>query len=101
MDRQSRKKALQSIMWDYSIAPEEIEMLIDGKIDRAGHYTLNMLFAKVLMELPWFTIISIMPVGQVKDLLTDEVIEMLWPKSVQNKYKYVRKRLQETLQTTR
>ena len=97
MDKQQRHKVLKSIMWDYSISTGEMEELLDGKIDKAGHYTREKLFAKMLTGLPWFTIIRILPVENVKDMLTDEVIGVLWPKSVQKKYEYVKKRLQEAL----
>ena len=55
------------------------------------------LFAKMLIGLPWYTIIQLLPVEKVKEMLTDEIIGALWPKSVQNQYKYVRQRLQEAL----
>ena len=97
MNKQQQQKALQSIMWDYSISATDIEKLLEGKIDKAGHYTREKLFTKMLTSLPWYTIIQLLPVEEVKKMLTDEIIELLWPKSVQKQYKYVRKRLQETL----
>ena len=84
-------------MWDYAISQNDMADLLDGKIDKAGHYTREKLFAKMLTGLPWYTIIQILPVDVVKKMLTTEVITLLWPKSVQKKYEYVRKRLQETL----
>lgn len=97
MDKQQRHKVLQSVMWDYSISAGDMENLLDGKTDKAGHYTREKLFAKMLAGLPWFTIIQVLPVENVKEMLTDEVIAVLWPKSVQKQYEYVRKRLQEAL----
>jgi hypothetical protein len=97
MDKQQRHKVLKSVMWDYSISASDMEELLDGKIVKAGHYTREKLFVKMLTGLPWFTIIQLLPVENVKDLLTDEVIGVLWPKSVQKQYEYVRKRLQEAL----
>jgi hypothetical protein len=97
MDKQQRHKVLQSVMWDYSISTGDMEKLLDGKIDKAGHYTREKLFAKMLTGLPWYTIIQLLPVEIVKEMLTDEVIGALWPKSVQKQYEYIRKRLQETL----
>jgi len=88
-------------MWDYSISAKDMEKLLDGKIEKAGHYTRDTLFAKLLIGLPWYTIIQLLPVEKVKELLTEEVISLLWPKSVQEQYKYVRKRLQEALPNTR
>ena len=101
MNKQQRHKVLQSIMWDYSISVVDMEKLLDGKIDNAGHYTREKLFAKMLTGLPWYTIIQLLPIENVKKMLTDELIGTLWPESIQKQYKYVRKRLQETLPETR
>lgn len=101
MDNQQRHKILESVMWDYSISAKEMDDLLDGKIDKAGHFTREKLFSRILTGLPWYTIIQILPVETVKEMLTDEVISSLWPQSVQNQYKYVRKRLQEALPDTR
>src|SRR5512135_1273134 len=97
MNRQLRYKILKSVMWDYDISPADMESLLNGKIDRAGHYSRKQLFAKLLTGLPWFTIIQLFSVEDVKELLTDEVINSLLPDSVKKQYEYVRKRLQEVL----
>lgn len=97
MNTQQRHKVMQSVMWDYTISTSDMDKLLDGKIDKAGHYTREKLFAKMLTGLPWYTIIQLLPIENVKEMLTDEVIGTLWPKSVQKQYEYVRKRLQETL----
>jgi hypothetical protein len=97
MDKQHRHKILQAVMWDYQISAGDMADLLDGTIDKAGHYTREKLFAKMLTGLPWFTIIQLLPVENVKEMLTDEVIAVLWPKSVQKQYEYVRNRLQEAL----
>lgn len=94
-------QALKSIMWDYDITVEEMNMLIDGKITKAGHYTFESLFVKMASGLPWFSIVAIFGPEKIKELLTEDVIRKIWPKSVQEKYYYVRKRLQEALPDTK
>ena len=101
MNTQQRHKVLQSVMWDYNISTIEMDKLIDGRIDKVGHYTREKLFVKMLAGLPWYTIIQLWPVENVKEMLTDEVIRALWPKSVQKQFEYVKKRLQETLPNSR
>lgn len=90
-------KALKAVMWDYNISEQEIENLISGKNINAGHYTLETLFIKMASGLPWFTIVDIFGPEKIKELLTDDVIRRIWPKSVQKRYMYVRKRLHEAL----
>jgi hypothetical protein len=55
MDKQQRHKLLQSVMWDYSISAGDMEKLLNGKIYKAGHYTREKLFAKMLTGLPLFS----------------------------------------------
>ena len=64
-------------MWDYSISVDDIEKLPDSKIDKAGHYTRDKLFAGMLRGLPWYTVIQLLPATDVKEMLTDEVIGVL------------------------
>lgn len=97
MNTQQRHKILQSVMWDYAISVSDLDKLLDGKIEKAGHYTREKLFAKMLNGLPWFSILQLWPVDTIKEMLTYEVIGALWPKSVQKQYEYVRKRLQEAI----
>lgn len=101
MNQQQKHKLFRSVMWDYSVSAGDMEKLLEGKIDKAGHYTREKLFAKMLTGLPWYTIIQLLPVKDIKEMLTDEVIGTLWPKSVQKQYEYVRKRLQEAIPETR
>ena len=101
MDKQQRHKILNSVMWDYSVSVSDMDELLNGKIDKAGHYTREKLFAKILIGLPWYTIIQLLPVENIKEMLTDEVIGALWPRSVKKQYEYIRKRLQEALPDTR
>jgi len=88
-------------MWDYNITIQEMRMLIEGKTLKAGHYTLETLFIKMVTGLPWFTIVDILGPEKLKELLTDDVLRKIWPKSVPEKYTYVRKRLQEALPDTK
>ena len=97
MNTQQRHKILQSVMWDYAMSVSDLDKLLDGKIEKAGHYTRKKLFAKMLNGLPWYSILQLWPFDTIKEMLTDEVIGALWPKSVQKQYEYVRKRLQEAI----
>lgn len=101
MNKQQRYQALKSIMWDYNIPLEEVDDLLAGKKEKAGHYTREFLFRKMLVGLPWFTIIQLMPLKEIKNLLTDNIIEGIWHKSLQVKYRYVRERLQEIISSSR
>jgi hypothetical protein len=101
MDLSERNKMFRQIVWDYNISPEEIAAVIRGEKKKAGHYTREMLFQKIIESYPWFTIIQIFTPNEVLSLLTDEVIKKLRSESLRKKYEFVRKRLHQIIPASR
>ena len=100
MDKE-KEQIYRQLMWDYNITPEEIDKVIKGEAEFAGHYDKENLFKKMLESFPWFTIIKLFEIHTVHKLLTDKIINKLRTPSLKKKYKYVKKRLQEIIQTSR
>jgi hypothetical protein len=97
MDSEERKRLFRQIMWDYHIPPEEVEAVFEGKQTRAGHYTRETLFVKLLESYSWFTIVGLFHLNDIRDMLTDSAISKLRSKSLREKYAYVQKRLHEII----
>jgi hypothetical protein len=88
-------------MWDYTIPIEEIEQVLEGEKANAGHYNQSSLFIKILETYPWFTIIQIFTIDEIKKMLTTDVIKKLRMPSLRKKYEFVNKRLHEVIPATR
>ena len=97
MTSAERIKLLRQIMWDYNISPEEVDAVLKGKTEKAGHYTREAIFIKLLESYSWFTILQLFSPLEIRQLLTDDVIKRLRFKSLRIKYGYVRERLQQIL----
>jgi hypothetical protein len=93
----SRYILLRQLIWDYTIPLFEIELLLSGKLENAGHYTRKMLFVKILETYPWFTVLQLFSPEDIKSILTIEVIKSLRMPSLQKKYGFIQKRLQEII----
>jgi hypothetical protein len=96
---QKRHKLLSQIVWDYNISTNELDNLLKGKIERAGHYTREMIFKKVIESYPWFTVLYLYPPNEILEYLTTDTIKQLRSKSLRVKYEFIRRRLQEVIQT--
>ena len=94
MTIEERYQLLRQLIWDYNIPPEDVDAVLRGQKEMAGHYTREMLFRKLLECFPWFTIIQLFTIEEIKYLLSNNVINTLRFESLRNKYKYVQKRLQ-------
>jgi len=87
-------------MWDYNIPPEHCLEVLEGKREKAGHYTEANLFRKLLESYSWFTILSILQPERILHLLTDKTLQSLRFKTLTTRYEFIRSRLQKSLSTT-
>jgi hypothetical protein len=97
MEQPEKNKLLRQIMWDYNIPLTDIEALLSGRIEMAGHYTRKTLFRKMLESYSWYTILQVFTPVEIKNLLTDDTINGLRTSSLKKKYAFVKKRLKEII----
>ena len=100
MELPERNKLFRQIMWDYNIPVDDIEALLSGSNNKAGHYNRSTLFQKILESYSWFTILNVFTPDEIKSLLTEDVIRGLRTPSLKKKYEFVKKRLQEIIPYT-
>ena len=98
---EDRLNLMRSLMWDYNIPPEHCLEVLEGKREKAGHYTETTLFRKLLESYSWFTILSVIPPERILQLLSDKTIQSLRFKSLTKRYEFIRSRLQRSLSITR
>ena len=94
---QEKISLMKGLMWDYSIEPEICLDVLEGKREKAGHYTEATLFKKLLESYSWYTVLSILPPERILHLLTDKTISSLRFKSLSERYEFLRSRLQSAL----
>ncbi|MEI6575562.1 MAG: hypothetical protein WCO63_05220 [Bacteroidota bacterium] len=97
METLERNKLLRQILWDYNIDPEDVDAVLKGERERAGHYSKEMLFQKLIESYSWFTVIQLISPVEIQTLLTKNLINKLRTPSLRSKYEFVRKRLQEVI----
>jgi predicted permease len=95
MELKERHKIFRQLMWDYNISPLELDAVMTGKAEWAGHYNKQAIIVKLLESCPWFTIVQLFTQPELYSLLTNEIIEKLHFISLRTKYSYVQKRLQQ------
>lgn len=96
MQQKERISLLKQLMWDYNISPDSVDKVLRGEEKYAGHYDRQKLFIKTLESFPWFTVLKIFTLEEVRELLTPLVISKLRSRDLQQKYEFLRKKLQIT-----
>jgi len=92
-----RESLLKRIVWDYNISEKDIEAVLKGRAEKAGHYTRSMLFLKILETYPWFTVLKLFSPEEIKDLLTDDLLKKMRSPALRKKYEFIRQRLQKVI----
>lgn len=95
MNKQQRIQLLTQIVWDYDIPVWEVEAVLSGKKLKAGHYTRETIFLKLIETYSWFTLLGLFSAGEIKNMLTPELIAKVRSTDLQKKYEFARKRLQQ------
>ena len=90
-----RQMILRQIMWDYSISPVDIEAVLKGEQDMAGHCNKQAIFVRMLESYSWFTILQLFSPIEIRAMLSDEVIKKLRFNTLRSQYEFIQKRLQK------
>lgn len=91
---EKREEILSRLVWDYKITAQEVDAVLKGQKERAGHYTRSSIFLRLIESFPWFTVLSVLTPEEVRDLLTRELIRKIRSPYLRSKYEFIRQRLQ-------
>ncbi|MCK5543010.1 MAG: hypothetical protein KAI40_09990 [Desulfobacterales bacterium] len=91
MTPKEKKLLLLNAFWDKNIDENQLYDLINGKIKTLPFLDKKLIFARLLSTYDWYTLIKLIPVKILKESLSDDVLEILYPKELKEKYKYARK----------
>ncbi|NCO56104.1 MAG: hypothetical protein COS14_13735 [Bacteroidetes bacterium CG02_land_8_20_14_3_00_31_25] len=80
------KEILKAAFWDVNITKDELFDIFSAKKESIYSVNINKIYSRLLNSYDWYTILSIIDNNKIKDLLKDEVLQLIWPKSVSKKY---------------
>jgi len=83
----------KSLYWDYHVSEEDIIKIIE--LGEWNGLSRKNLLSRVLKSRRWYEIKKILSPELLKEALSEDVIKALYPKSLSDKYNYVRRLLYE------
>jgi hypothetical protein len=89
------KLKLKMAFWDYTINPEDLFDVFTGKKKHVGSIDCMLIYSRLLNSFDWYTLLKIVPPQKWKVMLSDKVLDFIYPKSLKNKYAHARKLLFE------
>ncbi len=89
------KDVLSKINWDTPLSNDELYQVFTGARQQIGSIDKNWIYARILNTFNWYTVLKIIPGDELPFLLSDKVINNLFPRQLRNKYQHVRSALFE------
>ena len=84
------KDELKRIVWDYAVDEETLWAIFEGKISTFS-LTREKLYSRLLLSTPWYRLLDCLGTLGLKEILTDQVINSIWIKDIQEKFIYAKK----------
>jgi len=85
---------IKKVLWDYQLTNDEIMRIYQGDLVIGGMNEFK-LKARLLNSYNWYTLINELGFNEARQLLKPEVIRYLYPKALQESYKYAARILQQ------
>ncbi len=89
----SKEKILECLKlasWDFNVHEKELVRLFNGEIDSIGWVRRSNLYAEILKCFSWNEVKEIIPKEKLPEALSIEVIQILFPRSLRDKYLPIR-----------
>lgn len=85
-----KEKILSRLFWDVEKRHIYMDELLDEKLRTIEDIESRQFFSRLLMSCDWYTLLKLIPAEKLKLILNNAIINSLFPKSLKDKYTYVR-----------
>lgn len=92
-----KEKILSRLFWDVETNQIDVANLLEQKLQSIGDIHSQQFFIRLLTSCDWYTLLKLMPPATLRKILTDPVLDKLFPKDLREKYIYARKVLSQHL----
>jgi len=90
MNKEELLKVFGKINWDTPCSAEDIYRVYSGEISAISGIDKTWIYHKVLNGFRWYEVIRIFPKNELPAVLSEDVIQRLFPRQLRDKYRHVR-----------
>ncbi len=85
-----KKIILSRLFWDVDKHYGDYTELLDEKLRNIENDDGQRFFSRVLTSCDWYTLLKLMPLPRLKLILSDPVLNRLYPKELKDRYLYAK-----------
>lgn len=81
---------LSRLFWDVDKHYVDYNELLDEKFRNIENNEGQKFFTRILTSCDWYTLLKLMPLSKVKVILSDPILNRLYPKELKDRYIYAK-----------
>jgi len=85
-----KEKILSRLFWDLEISQMDVDELLDEKFRTIENIESQQFFSRLLTSCNWYTLLRLMPPKKLQSILSNPILNKLFPKDLKEKYIYAR-----------
>ena len=85
-----KEKILSRLFWDIEISQMDVDELLDEKFRTIENIESQQFFSRLLTSCNWYTLLKLMPPKKLRSILSNPILNKLFPKDLKEKYIYAR-----------
>ena len=90
LSKQEKEKIISRLFWDVEMNQIDLEKLLHEKLQTIDQIQSQTFFTKLLTSCDWYTLLKLLPPAELSIILTDQILDKLFPKNLKQKYTYAR-----------
>lgn len=91
LSKEEKEKISMRLYWDMKVEPDEVLNLLNKKTSDYKDFNEIRFYRRLLISCDWYTLLKIIPLEKLNILLSDQMIESLFPADLKKRYLYARK----------
>jgi hypothetical protein len=85
-----KEKILSKIFWDIDIDMDKLISKINEMSVEPTDLETIIFYRRLLTSCSWYTLLKLVPIDRIQKMLSDAVIQGIYPKELKNKLLYAR-----------
>jgi hypothetical protein len=85
------------MFWDLEITQIDLDNMLEEKLRTIEDIESQIFFCRLLTSCNWYTLLKLMPPKKLRSILSNPILNKLFPKDLKEKYIYAREVLSRHL----
>jgi hypothetical protein len=91
LSKKQKQKLLFRLYWDMDVKTNDLLCVLNEETSEIGPVDKLNFYSRLLKTYDWYTLLKLIPIEKFKDVLSDPVLNRLYPREMKQRFLYARK----------